>query len=122
MLVPPTHTHGLLWWLSSEERACQAGDVHSIPGQEDLLEKEMATHSIILAWEIYEQRSLAGKVHGITRVGHDLVTDQPTNIPTHTHTHTLTAFPWWTPWAPAYHSKPVSIITHPWPSQPWHVL
>ena len=54
-------------------------------GQEDLLEKEMATHSIILAWEIHEQRSLAGKVHGITRVGHDIVSDQPTN----THTHTL---------------------------------
>ena len=89
-------------------------------GQEDLLEKEMATHSIILAWEIHEQRSLAGKVHGITRVGHDLVTDQPTN--THTHTHSLTAFPWWTPWAPPYQPGPVPIITHPWPSHPWHVL
>ena len=31
-----------------------AGDLGSIPGsgQEDLLEKEMATHSSILAWEI----------------------------------------------------------------------
>ena len=29
-------------------------------GQEDPLEKEMATHSILLAWEIHEQRSLAG--------------------------------------------------------------
>ena len=29
-------------------------------GQEDLLEKEMATHSDILAWEICEQRSLVG--------------------------------------------------------------
>ena len=29
-------------------------------GQEDLLEKEMATHSSILAWKIHEQRSLVG--------------------------------------------------------------
>ena len=29
-----------------------AGDMGSIPGQEDPLEKEMATHSNILAWEI----------------------------------------------------------------------
>ena len=29
-------------------------------GQEDPLEKEMATHSIILAWRIHGQRSLVG--------------------------------------------------------------
>ena len=29
-------------------------------GQEDPLEKEMASHSSILAWEIHGQRSLAG--------------------------------------------------------------
>ena len=29
-------------------------------GREDPLEKGMATHSSILAWEIYGQRSLAG--------------------------------------------------------------
>ena len=27
-------------------------------GQEDLLEKEMATHSSVLAWKIHEQKSL----------------------------------------------------------------
>ena len=32
--------------------ACSAGDPGSIHGQEDLLEKEMATHSSILAWKI----------------------------------------------------------------------
>ena len=37
---------------SAKESACQAGDTTSIPGQEDSLEKEMATHSSILAWEI----------------------------------------------------------------------
>ena len=29
-------------------------------GEEDLLEKEMATHSCILAWKIHGQRSLMG--------------------------------------------------------------
>ena len=32
--------------------ACNAGDLGSIPEQEDPLEKEMATHSSILAWRI----------------------------------------------------------------------
>ena len=42
----------LPWWLSDKESACNAGDTGSIPGQEDPLEKEMATHSSILDWEI----------------------------------------------------------------------
>jgi len=33
----------------SNESAYSAGDLSSIPGQEDPLEKEMATHSSILA-------------------------------------------------------------------------
>ena len=32
--------------------ACNAGDLGSILGQEDSLEKEMATHSSILTWRI----------------------------------------------------------------------
>ena len=32
--------------------ACNAGDLGLIPGSEDPLEKEMATHSSILAWRI----------------------------------------------------------------------
>ena len=31
---------------------CNAGHMSLIPGLEDLLEKEMATHSSILAWRI----------------------------------------------------------------------
>ena len=34
------------------EYACQPGDAGLIPGQEDPLEKEMAIHASILAWEI----------------------------------------------------------------------
>ena len=39
-------------------------------GWEDPLEKEMATHSSILAWRIHGQRSLAATVYGVARVGH----------------------------------------------------
>jgi len=34
------------------ESACNAGDPGLIPGQEDSLEKGIATHSSILAWGI----------------------------------------------------------------------
>ena len=34
------------------ESACNVGDLDSTLGQEDLLEKEMAIHSHILAWKI----------------------------------------------------------------------
>ena len=43
---------GLPKWLSGKESTCQAGDVGLIPGLEESLEKEMATHSSILAYEI----------------------------------------------------------------------
>ena len=46
---------GLPWWLSGKESTYNAGDtevaVQSL-GREDPLEKELATHSSILAWEI----------------------------------------------------------------------
>ena len=42
----------LLRWLSGKEYAYQAEETGLIPGSERLLEKEMATHSSILAWEI----------------------------------------------------------------------
>ena len=40
-------------------------------GQEDTLEKEMAAHSSILAWEIPWTEETGGLFHGVTRVGHD---------------------------------------------------
>ena len=48
-------------------------------GWEDPLEKEMATHSSILAWRIpWTVCSLPGSsVHGVARVGHDLVSKPP---------------------------------------------
>ena len=46
-------------------------------GQEDPLEKEMATHSSILAWRIPWTEEPGGlQSMGLQRVGHDLVTKQ----------------------------------------------
>ena len=46
-------------------------------GQEVSLEKEMATHSSILAWEILWTKDSGGlQSIGFQRVGHDLVTKQ----------------------------------------------
>ena len=47
-------------------------------GQEDPLEKEIATHSSILAWKIPWTEEPGGlQSMGVTRVGHDLVTKPP---------------------------------------------
>ena len=44
-------------------------------GREDPLEKEMATHSSILAWEIpWTEEPVRLRVHGVARVGHELGT------------------------------------------------
>ena len=51
-------TVGLPGWLSSKESARKAGDEGSVPGLEDAVEKEMATHSSILAWEIPWRKEL----------------------------------------------------------------
>ena len=46
-------------------------------GREDPLEKEIATHSSILAWEIPWTEDLAGYIPwGCKRVGFNLVTEQ----------------------------------------------
>ena len=47
-------------------------------GREDPLEKEMATYSSILAWEIPWTTEPGGlhTVHGVIKVGHDLETKQ----------------------------------------------
>ena len=56
-----------------------AGDVCLIPAWEDPLEKEMATHSSILARKIPCTEEPGGlQSIGLQRVGHDLVTE-------HTH-------------------------------------
>ena len=66
---------GLLWWLSGKE-PMQETRVWSLI-QEDPLEKEMTTHSSILAWEIPWTEG-PGRLQsmGLQRVGHNLVTEQ----------------------------------------------
>ena len=55
-----------------KESACNAGDVGLTPGQEDPLEKKMATHSSILAWEIpWTEEPRVLQSMGSKRVGHD---------------------------------------------------
>ena len=49
-----------------------AEDARSAPGREDPLEKEMATHSHILAWKIPWTEEPGGlQFMGSRRVGHD---------------------------------------------------
>ena len=56
--------------------AMQETRVQSL-GPEDPLEKEVATHSSILAWRIPWAEEPGRLVHGVTRVGNDLATKPP---------------------------------------------
>ena len=56
-------------------------------GQEDLLEKEIATHFSILAWEIPWTEELGGPQSiGLQTVGHN----SPLHVRARAHTHTHT--------------------------------
>ena len=68
-----------------------ARNVGSIPGSGiDSLEKEMATHSNILAWKIpWTQEPSGLQSMGLQRVRHDCARLHA-HTHTHTHTHTLT--------------------------------
>ena len=75
------HLHILFgpWELSGKESICQCKR-HGIwsLGQEDPLEKEMATHSSILTWRIpWTEEPDRLQSIGIARVGHDLATKPP---------------------------------------------
>ena len=51
--------------------AYSAGNLGSIPGQEDPLEKAVATHSSILAWKIpWRKKRSRLQSMGLQRVGH----------------------------------------------------
>ena len=76
-------SQGLSWWLSGKESTYQClpkkeTQVQSL-GQEDPLEKEMATHSSIFAWQIPWTEKPGGlQSMGLQKVGHDLVSKQQT--------------------------------------------
>ena len=73
---------GLLWGLGASLIAQLINHLPAVQetwvwflGQKDPMEKEMATHSSILAWRITSTEEPGGlTVHGVARVGHDLVT------------------------------------------------
>ena len=66
---------GLPWWLSGGEPPASAGDVGGSLGQQDPLEKEIATHSSILACRIPQTEEPAGlQSVGMQKSWHDLVT------------------------------------------------
>ena len=55
-----------------KESDCNIGDPDSIPGQEDPLEKGMATHSSILAWRIpWAEEPGSLPFMGLQRGAHD---------------------------------------------------
>ena len=55
----------------SKKSACNAGDLGSIPGWEDPLERGMATHSSVLPWEIpWTEEPGELQSLGSQRVGH----------------------------------------------------
>ena len=63
---------GVPWSSLGNESACSAGDRVRSLGWEDPLEKEMATHSSILAWKISWTEEPGGlKSMGLQRVRHD---------------------------------------------------
>ena len=64
-------------WLSVVKNSPAMQETHVQPlGQEDPLEKEMATHSSVLAWEIpWAEESGGLQSMGAKRVGDDLATE-----------------------------------------------
>ena len=67
-LTNPNRAEGFPGGSDGEESVCNVGDL----GQEDLLEKAMATHSSILAWRILWTEKPGGlQFIGSQRVRHD---------------------------------------------------
>ena len=62
---------GLSYGSDGKDSACIAQDSGSIPGLQDPLEKEVASHSSILAWRISWTEEPGGvQSMGLQRIGH----------------------------------------------------
>ena len=59
------------WWFRGKESTSNAGELGLMLNQEDPLEKEMATYSSILAWEIPWTEEPGGYSPWGRRVGHN---------------------------------------------------
>ena len=66
------------WWFSGKELPANLETQVQSLGREDPLEKEMATHSSILAWDVpwTEEPGQAMESMESQRVGYDLATKQ----------------------------------------------
>ena len=85
---------GFPQWLSDKESACDTGDAGSIPGLGRSSE-EKATHSSILNWENPMHRGAWwATVHGVTKVGQNLATEQLTKCFWKVVFHKLCAIAW----------------------------
>ena len=70
-------------WLSGKESVCQCRRRVQSQGWEDLLEKEIATHSSVLAWEIlWTEKPGRLQSTGSQRVRQDLATKKKKTIRT----------------------------------------
>ena len=79
-------TMGFAGGSDVKESAYSAGDLSSLHGSEDPLEKGMAIHSGILAWRIPWTEEPAGlQSVGSQRFGHDRVKNTFTFLHHHTH-------------------------------------
>ena len=59
---------GLPWWLSGKESSCQCRRQFPSLGGDNPLEKEMAAHCSVLAWDNpMDRRAWQAAVHGVTK-------------------------------------------------------
>ena len=74
-LLSPEERFGLPRWLRGRGSACPAGDTCPSPGSGNSLEKEMATHSSLLAWRVPRTEEPGGlQSMGLHRVRQDWAT------------------------------------------------
>ena len=70
--APKSLPQGFPGGLDGKASVYNVGDLGSIPGSGDPLEKEMVTHSSILAWRIpWREEPCRLQPMGSQRVGHD---------------------------------------------------
>ena len=76
--VLPSLFPGLPWWLSDKESACSAGDVGSIPGLgRSPGEGNGNPLQFSCLGNPMDREAWLATVHGVARVGHDLMTKPP---------------------------------------------
>ena len=105
--------------------ACNAGDL----GWEDPLEKEMATHTRILAWEFRGQWSLVGYSPWSCRVRHNLATKQHHRVNGKVHFLDLFLDSWGkahhpnqAAWESTLSSMYAGAVTNITENHPWRIL